>query len=267
MSAEIQPLIAHNRKLIGLSNMGQNDQPLAYAHDAIQSFMGGYRDVLVDTTAKPTNEARDAQAEQLKTAFGKLNIKTFALHQLDPDSRLSAIMSAQGFYIGGGNTGLLSASMYATRHENGKTVDPTSTANTTPLAEYYRDAVANGVPMIGHSAGTMMMAEDIRTFGLGDNLAFLRRSEKGLHIDVTGLNLLSDGLVYHPHFDGNNELFNEMLEADHELTILAAKNGTYFTVSGMHMNLGGETSATLFKQGSQPRELKAGQDISYLLKQ
>ncbi|MBP7832387.1 MAG: Type 1 glutamine amidotransferase-like domain-containing protein [Candidatus Levybacteria bacterium] len=266
MSAELEHRISQNRNLVGLSNMGQNGQPLRYAYDAIQPLLGGRTDVIVDTTAKATNEARDAQAEQLRVAFGELNITTHALHRMDQASRQSAIRDAQGFYIGGGNTGLLTSSIHAARHENGKLVDPTSTANEVSVADMYREAVANGVPVIGHSAGTMMMAEDIRTYGLGDNIAFLRRSKKGLHADVTGLDLLSQGFTYFPHFNDNNALFNEMLEADPTLRVLAGRNGAYFAVNGMRMTIGGETSATLFQNAQEPKTFTPGTDVSYLLK-
>ncbi len=268
MSPELGRRIESNRKLVGLSNMGQPDQPhLKYAYDAIQPLLGGRTDVIVDTTAKATNEARDAQAEQLKVAFGNLNIKTHALHTMDQASRLSAIRDAQGFYIGGGNTGLLTASIHASRNENGKLVDPTSSANEASVADAYKEAVANGVPVIGHSAGTMMMAEDIRTYGLGDNIISLRRSKEGLHVDVTGLDLLSQGFTYHPHFkDGQEDIFNEMLEADPTLRVLAGRNGAYFAVDGMRMTIGGETSATLFQHAQEPKTFEPGTDVSYLLK-
>lgn len=268
MTPELGHRIEANRKLVGLTNMGQPEQPhLKYAYDAIQPLLGGRTDVIVDTTAKATNEARDAQAEQLRVAFGNLNIKTHALHTMDQASRKSAVRDAQGFYIGGGNTGLLTSSIHAARHENGKLVDPTSTANESSLADAYKEAVANGVPVIGHSAGTMMMAEDIRTYGLGDNLAFLRRSKEGLHVDVTGLDLLSKGFIYHPHYkDEQGNLFDEMLEADPMLKVLAGRNGAYFAVDGMRMTIGGETSATLFQHAQEAKTFTPGTDVSYLLK-
>ncbi len=271
MSAEFgskipQSRVEAGRKLIGLSNFAQPGQPgLMYAEEPIRKAVGGFKDVVIDTFSRVSEDHRNSRAKRAATALEVFGIKPVFLHERKPEERASVIRDAQGFYIMGGNTGLLGVSMYARRHEDGSLVDPMASANTQPLADAYREAAAKGAPIIGESAGTMIMAHDFRTYV--DDQAFPVKTSHGRYTDITGLGLLKDGLVYHPHQnDAPERDFHEMFAGDPNLQVLAANNGTFFTVSGMSMVIGGETTAVLFQHAIEPRELKPGDDVSYLLK-
>src|SRR3989344_262611 len=113
---------------------------LDHCEDAIMNFLGEIRSLLFIPYALYD---LDNYFSTVEKRFGKMGIKTSPIHNADP---LEAIKKAKGFFVGGGNTFRLLKKM-----------------NDSELIKPMRDAVLNGIPYIGISAGINLASPTIKT--------------------------------------------------------------------------------------------------------
>src|SRR5216684_1433343 len=130
------------KRLLLISNSTQHGGGyLDHVESEIREFLGAARRVLFVPFAL---FYQDAYAELARARFERLG---YSLHSLDRESDiLQAVESADGVFVGGGNTFRLLNSLYSSG------VMPT-----------LRAQVARGIPYIGSSAGSIVACPSLKT--------------------------------------------------------------------------------------------------------
>jgi dipeptidase E len=184
--------------------------------------------------------------EKNKAALSKLHI---TVESLPDDERASKILErAQAIYVGGGNTYKLLDTLQS-RH----------------LLEPLRKRILNGMPYMGSSAGTVIIAPTIQT--TNDMAIIVPKSFKALHILPFQINVhFSDTLQCSPGEFRADRLL-EFVQLN-ETPILALRQGSWLEVDGGTISLGG-AGARIFRHGdnhsTKPREFPAGTNFNFQL--
>ena len=166
-------------------------------------------------------------------------------HYFDP---VKAVQEAEAIVVGGGNTWQLVRMM----HDN-------------HIMEAIRLKVQNGTPYIGWSAGSNVACPTLRT------------TNDMPIIDPHGFDCM--GLVpfqINPHYlDSNPEghggetreqRIEEFLEINPDITVVGLREGTMFKYENDSLQLIGSKNVRIFKKGTIPKELKAGDNFDFLLR-
>lgn len=177
-------------------------------------------------------------------ALQPVGLAVESIHQSqDP---VTAIQQAAGIFIGGGNSFRLLKTLYDQR-----------------LIQPIRDAVEQGVPYMGSSAGTNMACPTIRT------------TNDMPIVEPPGFAAL--GLIpfqINPHFidadptsthkgETREQRLAEYLE-ENSVAVAGLREGSWLEIDDQKCTLAGATGMKLFRQKSQPEEFPAG-DVSFLM--
>lgn len=264
----INPMLSQNRELLGIGNLVQPGRgDLDHVGDHLLDIVRGQEVLVIASAAKNMDFATDRVAKALTERFGARNVD--ALHRYPQADRKFVLKNGTVLYLAGGITGRLGNDIDANRHEDtGELVDPRLGANEEPIREDLGDLAAEGVSIVGASAGMMVMGDTYRTFG--DSRSFVQRKKDGSEaVDTRGLNLLQTHTALHPHYkEGMDEELAEYPEFDTQLTVLALRNGTWFRVEGDQMNFYSDdklVGGVLFENTGR-REVTPGENISQLVR-
>lgn len=194
--------------------------------------------------ARPGGISHDEYTGKVKSAFAKIDLDVKGLHEFENPAE--AIRQADGIFTGGGNTFLLVAQLYK---YNVMTV----------LA----DAVKNGIPYLGTSAGSNITGLSMQT--TNDMPIVYPPSFQTLGLIPFNLN---------PHYldpDTNSTHMGETRETRiqefhqfNSIPVLGLREGSWLEARGETITLKGSLAARLFKQGLAPEELESGTDLSTL---
>jgi len=118
------------------TNPGQRS--LEHAHAMIEDTFGNRKRILLINYAS-LPEQRDAYAKRMEREFAKIGpgYEIFSIHGLSRNEANEAVVSAEGFFVSGGNTFLLLKELYDRS-----------------LVELIQKRAVSGVPYIGSSAGS-----------------------------------------------------------------------------------------------------------------
>ena len=157
------------------------------------------------------------------------------------------ILKAKGLFTGGGNTFVLVKQL----HELG-------------LMEVLREAIHQGTPYLGTSAGSNICGVNMKT--TNDMPIVYPPSFKTLGILPFNIN---------PHYlDANPEghagetremRIEEFIEVNPGMVVVGLREGTMFLVEDGSIQLIGPRPARIFKKGIKPYEVQPGADFSFLL--
>jgi dipeptidase E len=184
--------------------------------------------------------------EQVAPVFAGLGAKVTGLHRAH--DLVAAIRSAQAIVVGGGNTWNLLRELRAHRL----------------VLPALRQRVLAGVPFIGWSAGaniacpTIMTTNDMPICDPGgfDALALVpfQINPHYLHGNPPG-------------FKGETreERIREFCVLHPDSWVAGLREGTGFRIEEGSIQLLGEAPCRVFRSGREPREVSAGEDLSFLL--
>lgn len=188
---------------------------------------------------------RDGYARVVASALQPIEVEVDSIH--DADDPVAAVNNAQAIFIGGGNSFRLLKTLYDLQ-----------------LIAPIREAVqGRGVPYMGSSAGTNMACPTIRTSN--DMPIVEPPSFEALGLIPFQIN---------PHFldadpgsthkgETREQRLAEYLE-ENEVPVAGLREGSWFKVDDSTCQLCGKTGMKLFRRGTEPEEIGAG-DVSYLL--
>ena len=182
---------------------------------------------------------------KVEERFAEIGHHVTSIHHFrDP---VEAVQSAEAIVVGGGNTWQLVRLMHDNR-----------------LMEAIRLKVEQGTPYIGWSAGSNVACPTLRT------------TNDMPIVDPKGFDCL--GLVsfqINPHYLDTNpeghggetreQRILEFLELNPEITVVGLREGTMLKYGNNSLKLIGNRSARIFRKGTDPIELNAGDDFSFLL--
>lgn len=287
-----QTRIDQNRRLLGISNTYLKGQPpLSHAKEAIEELLAEVEPIVLLPYALAD---MDKYAEILKEAFLFVGITQVVSLHTEAGREEEVLNEAGAVFIGGGNTSRLVANLHSLRHQDGSPVDPRPAAAQKPLVDILRRRVAEGMPLLGASAGTNVMCGDIRTTN-DMHVAVQRQGDGQIVSRLDALGLLPAHLSINPHYldkvelteeertslsqnsrqkiltlldhqgEARRERLERVLSMDPHRRILALREGAYIRVEGMGMELGGVTGGLLFESEQPVRSVEPGEDLSFLL--
>ncbi|MFD0021596.1 dipeptidase PepE [Streptomyces sp. NPDC058382] len=182
---------------------------------------------------------------RVRDALEPAGISVRGVHEnADPVAELGA---SDAVFIGGGNSFRLLSALYRTG-----------------LRDAVIEAVRDGLPYMGASAGTNMAAPTLRT--TNDMPIVQPPSFETLGLVPFQIN---------PHYqdpdpdsthkgETREERLAEFLE-ENDVPVLGLREGSWLRVNGRQARVQGARPARLFTRGAQPQELPAGTDVSHLL--
>ncbi len=187
----------------------------------------------------------DEYCQKVNDRFTETGHRIVGIHTFSKPAK--AVEQAEAIVVGGGNTWQLVRKLHDQKLMN-------------PI----REKVFNGTPYIGWSAGSNVACPTLRT------------TNDMPIVDPKGFDCI--GLVsfqINPHYLDDNtpghagetreQRIEEFLEVNPDTYVAGLREGTMLKLEHNRLELIGKRTCRLFKKGEPPRELKAGEDLSFLL--
>ena len=226
-------------RLLLLSNSTNfGEKYLDHAIDEVRSFFGPVRRIAFVPFALADRAGYTAKA---RDRFAREGIEVAGVE------RPADVESAEGVFVGGGNTFRLLKTLQETR-----------------VLEALRSRVQAGMPYMGASAGTNIAAPTIRT--TNDMPIVQPPSFDAMALVPFQIN---------PHFidaeaasrhmgETREERLREYLE-ENEAPVLGLREGAWLRREDASLRLSGKNGARLFRRGAPPEELAPGAVLDHLL--
>ncbi|MFK2820517.1 dipeptidase PepE [Flavobacteriaceae sp. LMIT009] len=217
---------------------------LEYLLPVLKEHFTQVSEIIFIPYARPGGVSHDQYTAKIKEVFSKLNISVKGIHEFDNPK--SAIKTAQGIFVGGGNTFVLVNELYKNNL----------------ISEIY-NRVNEGIPYLGTSAGSNICGLTMCT--TNDMPIIYPPSFKTLSFVPFNIN---------PHYldpDHNSTHMGETRETRiqefHKFNtqpVVGLREGSYLEVKGNSIVLRGEHSARIFEHSKVPYEIEPNSDLSSL---
>lgn len=218
---------------------------LDHCDEEMRALFTGVRSILFVPFARPGGATHDAYTEIARDRFQRLGIEVTGLHE--PADPGAAVRSAEGMFIGGGNTFVLLSELYKR-----DLVDP------------IRERLSGGMPYMGTSAGSNVAGLTIGTSNdmpivhppsfdafaaapFNINPHYPRSPPDPTHMGETREDRIGEFHVFNPQ------------------PVVAIREDGMLRVKGENMKLVGEREGFVFEPGHPPRVIRPGEDLSHLL--
>ncbi|QNR24990.1 dipeptidase PepE [Croceimicrobium hydrocarbonivorans] len=217
---------------------------MEYLLDEVEGFLGEAKELLFIPYARPGGISFDEYTKYPTKALAAKGIEVKGIHEFaDPKE---AIAKAQAIFVGGGNTFLLTKTLYELE-----------------LIEALRAAVVKGIPYMGSSAGSNLTGLSIGT--TNDMPIVYPPSFEALALVPFNIN---------PHYldpDPNSKHQGETratrineFHFQNSQAVIGLREGSWLRLEKGKLELKGPHSAVLFEAQKEMREIPQG-DVSFLL--
>lgn len=232
-----------NKKLLLISNSTLHGSGyLDHAETEIREFLGSVRRVLFVPYAMFD---RNVYAATARRRLAEMGYELDSIHEAADPGR--AVAEAELIFIGGGNTFRLLKSLYDY-----------------DLLQPIRRRVAEGIPYLGSSAGSIVAGPTLKTT---KDMPIVQPPS----FDALGL----VGFQISPHYldpdpasthmgETQEERVNQFLE-ENDVPVVGLREGTMLRIERDSILLKGIASARIFRQGRPPIEIAPGSNIGNLL--
>lgn len=194
--------------------------------------------------ARPSGISHEDYTSKVNEAFAKINIKVKGIHEFENPTE--AVQNAEGIFTGGGNTFLLVFQLYKNK-----------------VMPVLADAVKNGIPYLGTSAGSNITGLTMQT--TNDMPIIYPPSFQTLGLIPFNLNPhYLDPDLNSKHMGETRETRIKEFHSFNSLPVLGLREGSWLDVKGEKIILKGDLPARLFRQNQTPEELETGSDLSDL---
>jgi dipeptidase E len=235
-------------RLLLISNSTNPGDPyLDYPKINIKEFLGKTPVTALFIPYAAVTFSYEDYEKRVSDRFNEIGHKIVSIHRFEDP--LKALKEAEAIVVGGGNTWKL---LKLIRDNN--------------LIDAVREKVSGGTPYIGWSAGSNMACPTIRT--TNDMPVIEPDSFQSFNLIPFQIN---------PHYlDANPEghagetreqRIEEFIEINPDIYVVGLRESTMLHIENGSMQLIGPRKARIFRKGTIPVELSAGEDISFLLKQ
>jgi dipeptidase E len=232
-----------SRRILLISNSTLHGSGyLDHAEEKIRDFLGSTPRILFFPYALFD---RNAYAQQARERFQRMGYALDSAHEADDPRR--AALEAPAFFVGGGNTFRLL-----------KTLQGLS------LLEPIRRRVAEGIPYVGSSAGSVVACPTIRTT---NDMPIVEPSSLGA-LGLVGFQINAHYLDPDPNSTHMGETREERLRQFHEenpAPVVGLREGTMLRIEGNRIVLQGPFPARIFRRGQEPFEARPGTRLENLL--
>jgi dipeptidase E len=234
------------RLLLISNSTNAGEAYLDYPKNNIREFLGTKKTEALFIPYAAVTFSYDEYEEKVRARFREVGHDVVSIHHFsDP---VKAVMEAPAVVVGGGNTWMLLKCL-----RDNKLIAPV------------RKKVLAGTPYIGWSAGSNVTCPTIMT--TNDMPVTAPSSFRAFGLIPFQIN---------PHYlDANpaghagetrEQRILEFIEVNRDIFVAGLREGTMFLLEGKKLSLIGPRNARLFSYDTEPRELTAGQDLSFLLK-
>lgn len=216
---------------------------LEYLAPEIQELFQGINEIVFIPFARPGGISHNDYTQKAATAFAQWGITVKSLHTFD--NQVAAIRQANGFFTGGGNTFLLVKQL----HELG-------------LFSTLKEAVQNGTPYLGTSAGSNIGGVNMKTT---NDMPIVYPPS----FDTMGLvpfNLNPHYLDPDPTSTHNGETRETRIKEFHtqnDVPVVGLREGNWIRVKHNTVSTEGSKSTRIFEAGKEPYELPPGAHLQF----
>lgn len=217
---------------------------LDYLLPALKVHFKDCKSLLFVPYARPGGISHDDYTQKVAQTFAPLNITVKGLHEFDNPTE--AVAKAKAIFTGGGNTFLLVTQLY---NNNVMTA--------------IREAVNNGTPYLGSSAGSNICGLTMQT--TNDMPIIYPPSFNTLALVPFNLNPhYLDPIEGSTHMGETRETRINEFHTINPQPVLGLREGSWLEVLGDTITLRGNLQARLFRQGMDAREIEPNKDLSKL---
>ena len=209
---------------------------LSYLFPEIAQLFSETKEVLFIPYARPDGISHDKYTKIAQEAFSKIGKKIIGIHSLE--NPMEAIKNAKGIFIGGGNTFVLVSQLYKKN-----------------ILEVLREAIFNGLPYLGTSAGSNICGTTMNT--TNDMPIVYPPSFKTLGVIPFNIN---------PHYLDPNPTSKHMGETretrinefhtQSTIPVIGIREGSWLQVKDNTIILKGTHTARIFEQNKAPYEIE-----------
>ncbi len=224
--------------LIASTSTVYGGEYLDYLTEEMTELFKDTEEVIFFPYARPGGISHDEYTEKAAKAFTKIGKKLIGLHTFD--NPIEALKNAKGAFTGGGNTFVLVSALYRLE-----------------LMQPLREAIFNGLPYLGTSAGSNICGLSMQT--TNDMPIVYPPSFKTLGVIHFNLN---------PHYldpEPNSKHMGETRETriaefhtQNNIPVIGLREGSWLRVKDEEIILKGELKARVFEQGKAPYEVESG---------
>lgn len=217
---------------------------LEYLLPELQKFFSGKKSLLFIPYARPGGISHDEYTSRAKEAFAKIGISVSGLHEYE--NPVEAVQSAEAIFTGGGNTFLLVTQLYKFK-----------------VMDALAEAVKNGTPYLGSSAGSNITGLTIQT--TNDMPIIYPPDFRTLGLIPFNLNPhYLDADLQSKHMGETRETRIREFHQFNSIPVLGLREGSWLEVEGDKITLKGDLAARLFRQGKEAEELESGSDLGFV---
>lgn len=232
-------------KLLLISNSTNAGEPyLQYPLPEIAKFLHGVKEVVFIPYAAVTFSYAEYE-RRVQARFAELGIRVRSVHRVTDSARL--VRRAEAICVGGGNTFALTKKM----QEQG-------------LIAAILGRIKAGTPYVGWSAGSNVCCPTICTTNdmpIVEPLSFKAIGAVKFQINPHYLDANPEGHAG----ETREQRILEYIAANPRRYVVGLREGCMLRYEEGHMELIGKRPMRIFKKGVDPFEVKAGDDLSFLL--
>src|SRR5690554_872292 len=215
---------------------------LDYISGEMAELFKDIEEVIFIPYARPGGISHDNYTEKAAKVFDKIGKKIIGLHTFEDP--VAAIKNAKGIFTGGGNTFVLVNALYKLK-----------------LMQPLREAIFNGLPYMGSSAGSNICGVSMQT--TNDMPIVYPPSFKTLGVIPFNLNPhYLDPDTGSKHMGETRETRIKEFHSQNTVPVIGLREGSWLRVRNDEILLKGELSARVFEQGKDPYEVETGTDFS-----
>lgn len=217
---------------------------LEYLKDELVKLYSGAKEIVFIPYARPGGISHENYTQGVRSTFKQIGISVKGLHEFK--NPIDAVEQSEGIYVGGGNTFVLVNELY--KHQ---------------LIIPLINAIKNGVPYLGTSAGSNICGLSMKT--TNDMPIVYPPSFKTLGILPFNIN---------PHYqdpDTNSHHMGETREqrikefhSKNTTPVVGLREGSWLRVKQDQVMLEGPLSARIFEYEKPPYELAPGSNLKEL---
>lgn len=221
--------------IIASTSTVHGGQYLDYLLDTLKIHFKDTEEVIFIPYARPSGITHDQYTQKARNAFNKIKKKLIGLHTFNNPKE--AIKNAKGIFVGGGNTFVLVNALYKFN-----------------VIESLQDAIKNGTPYLGTSAGSNICGLTMNT--TNDMPIVYPPSFKTLGFVPFNIN---------PHYldpDPNSKHMGETRETRikefHQFNtqpVVGLREGSWIEVKDDNLQLKGSLQARIFEHNQEPYEI------------
>jgi dipeptidase E len=216
---------------------------LDYLLDEIADLVKYTDTVIFVPYARPGGISHDEYTEKAAKAFEKIDKKLIGLHTFE--NPLEALKTAKGVFTGGGNTFVLVNALYKLK-----------------LMQPLREAIFNGLPYLGTSAGSNICGVSMMT--TNDMPIIYPPSFKTLGVIPFNLNPhYLDPDTSSKHMGETRETRIKEFHTQNTIPVVGLREGSWIRVQNEKIVLKGGLDARIFEQEKEPYEIKTGTELNF----